>query len=94
MSDIYDLFSIKGKRVLISGAGNGNGAVFARAFADAGAILTLSCLVCTAEFLAESPTRCRLHLQLIVRSGFWRMKALRGGGQDNLFIRSEIEKLD
>tara|TARA_B100000963_G_C22639767_1_gene679804 strand:+ start:458 stop:1231 length:774 start_codon:yes stop_codon:yes gene_type:complete len=41
MSDIYDIFSVKEKKVLITGAANGNGAEFARSFGKAGSRLTL-----------------------------------------------------
>jgi gluconate 5-dehydrogenase len=41
MKDIYNIFSVDNKRVLITGAAKGNGAVFARAFANAGSDLFL-----------------------------------------------------
>jgi len=36
MNNIYNIFSVQRKRVLITGAANGNGAFFAKAFAKAG----------------------------------------------------------
>ena len=41
MDNIYNIFSVKKKRILITGAANGNGAFFAKAFARAGSDLFL-----------------------------------------------------
>ena len=41
IKDIYNLFSVKNKRVLITGAANGNGEEIARAFGLAGSKLCL-----------------------------------------------------
>ena len=41
MKNIYDIFSVKGKKVLITGAANGNGRAFSRAFGSAGSQLFL-----------------------------------------------------
>ena len=41
MKNIYDIFSVEGKRVLITGAANGNGKAMAKAFGNAGSQLFL-----------------------------------------------------
>ena len=41
MKNIYDIFSVNNKRVLITGAANGNGKAIAKAFGDAGSQLFL-----------------------------------------------------
>jgi short-subunit dehydrogenase len=41
MKNIYDIFSVAHKRVLITGAANGNGMAIAKAFGDAGSQLFL-----------------------------------------------------
>jgi NAD(P)-dependent dehydrogenase (short-subunit alcohol dehydrogenase family) len=41
MKDIYDIFSVKGKKVLITGAANGNGKEISKAFGMAGSKLFL-----------------------------------------------------
>jgi len=41
MNNIYQMFSVERKKVLITGAANGNGAAISRGFGQAGGILTL-----------------------------------------------------
>ena len=46
MNDIYDIFSVKNKRVLITGAANGNGRAISLAFGSAGSKLCLVDIDC------------------------------------------------
>jgi NAD(P)-dependent dehydrogenase (short-subunit alcohol dehydrogenase family) len=59
MNNFYDIFSVKGKKVLITGAANGNGEAIARAFGSAGSKLCLvdideEKLICVAKSIESS----------------------------------------